>query len=87
MLPEELREKLARQLEAVGYERADSDGSVTLRGKDWHLSLVGPSSDRTGLVGIELSTNREKEGSPIVRFGSRSVLVFGAGRTATWSFL
>ncbi|MEM7310510.1 MAG: DUF5829 family protein [Planctomycetota bacterium] len=86
-LPEELRGGIARQLEAVGYDRAEAEGCVRLQGRDWCLSLVEPSGGRTGLVGIELSTTREKEGAPVVRFGTRAVMMFGPDRTASWAFL
>ena len=85
-LPDELRESVARQLVAVGYEREDAQGSVRLRGRDWSLTLVPAASERPGIVGLELATTRGWDGPSPVRLGSGSLLVFEAGRRATWAF-
>ncbi len=86
-LPEPLRDKIARQLEAAGYERVGSEGGLKLQGRDWNLSLVEETESRRGLVAVEFSTTREKEGVEVVPVGLSSVLVFGRGPRATWAFL
>ena len=86
-LPEDLRAKITLQLEAVGYKTVESEGSVRLQGHAWSLTLVESTSERTGLVGLQFSTTREREGAPILRLGGRSVMCFGPGRAGSWAFL
>lgn len=84
--PTELSHEIAGQLEAIGYERTERADGIVLSGGDWSLTLVEANQDRRGLLAVHFSTTREHAGPDVVRLGSRSRIVFGPGRRATWHF-
>lgn len=82
-VPEELRQQIARQLQAVGYRRVERGESLELQAVGWTLTLLASSADRQGLLSMTLATNRE--GGANIVLGSRSTIVFDT-RSALWRF-
>ena len=82
-VPEQLRQQVARQLEAVGYRRSVRGEMLELQSSDWTLTLVAPSAQRRGLLSVTVATNRN--GGADIVLGDRSAIEFGP-QTAIWHF-
>lgn len=82
-VPEELRQQVARQLQAVGYRRTERGESLELQAAGWTLTLLASNADRQGLLSMTLTTNRD--GGADIVLGARSTIEFDA-RSALWRF-
>jgi hypothetical protein len=82
-VPEELRQQIARQLQAVGYRRTGQGEGIELQGAGWMLTLLPSNTHRHGLLSMTVATNRE--GGADVVLGTRSNIEFGP-RSARWRF-
>lgn len=85
-LPKPLREQLTRQLQAIGYGQREENGATVLDGAGWRLTLLETTQRRRGLLSIDLVTNRDVAGQRPLPVGPRSLIEFGQGRSAKWSF-
>lgn len=85
-VPPELAERIARQLAAVGYTQRREQGGLVLEGGGWSLTLLDPAEGRTGLLGVDFSTNCPQGTLKPISYGPRSALTFGPGCTAQWRF-
>jgi hypothetical protein len=82
-VPEQLREQVARQLQAAGYGRSVRDEMLELQTSDWTLTLVTSSADRRGLLSMTVATNRDGEADMVL--GSGSAIEFDT-QSAVWHF-
>ena len=82
-IPEQLRQQVARQLEASGYRRSVRGEMLELQGSGWTLTLVEPSAQRQGLLSMTIATNRKRTTDIVL--GPRSVIEFNA-HSALWHF-
>lgn len=82
-VPEELRQQIARQLQAVGYRRAEQGERLELHAAGWTLTLLASNARRQGLLSMTVATNRE--GGADVVLGPGSKIEFGP-RSALWRF-
>jgi hypothetical protein len=77
---------LRRLTRGFGWRTEARADTTTLAGPDVVLRLVPESNDVRGIVRVELAVQRDTSAPAELRFGARSVLRFGGGRTAVWSF-
>lgn len=82
-IPEQLRQQVARQLQAVGYRRSVRGETLELQSSGLTLTLVEPNAHRQGLLSMAVATNRDGETDFVL--GQRSVIKFDA-QSALWSF-
>ncbi len=84
-LPPALLVPIGQAMHRAGI-RVDVDGTmVTVSFGAATLHLV-PAWETPGVQELTFLLRREAAGNPTYRFGGRSALRFGPGRTATWSF-
>lgn len=82
-IPEQLRQQVARQLEALGYRRSVRGEMLELQSSGWTLTLVEPSTHRQGLLSMTIATHRNRAADIVL--GPRSVIEFDT-RSAHWYF-
>ncbi|MBM0105896.1 hypothetical protein JM946_14285 [Steroidobacter sp. S1-65] len=82
-VPEELRQQIARQLQAVGYRRTERGEGLELQGAGLTLTLLASSAHRQGLLSMTVAMNRE--GAADIALGARSAIEFDT-RSALWRF-
>ena len=82
-IPEQLRQQLARQLEALGYRRSVRGEMLELHSSGWTLTLVEPSTHRQGLLSMTIATNRNRAADIVL--GPRSAIEFHT-HSALWHF-
>lgn len=85
-LPAQLRDQIAKQLQALGYSKSEAGGAVVLQGGGWRLELFESAPKRTGLLSIDVSLNRETINARSLRVGPRSIIELRPGRNGRWSF-
>lgn len=82
-IPEQLRQQVARQLEALGYRRSMQGEILELQSSGWTLTLVEPSAHREGLLTMTIATNRDRAEDIVL--GPRSAIEFNTD-SALWHF-
>ena len=82
-VPEELRQQIARQLQAVGYRRTERGERLELHAAGWTLTLLASSTHRRGLLAMTVATHRE--GGADMDLGPRSAIQFDSD-SADWRF-
>jgi hypothetical protein len=82
-IPEQLRQQVARQLEASGYRRSVRGEMLELQSSGWTLTLVEPSTHRRGLLSMTIAANRNRAADIVL--GPRSVIEFNT-HSALWHF-
>ena len=77
--------QIARSMHRAGIEVQVDGMMATVTFGAARLFLV-PAGDVAGLVSASFLLRRPAAGNPTYRFGGRSLLRFGPGRVATWTF-
>jgi hypothetical protein len=85
-IDESTQKKLVKLCNLLGYGERIEPAATVLKGPDMALRLTPQADKARGIQKVTMRIRRRPEGRTELRFGSRSVLKFGDGGLASWSF-